>query len=68
MCGFGDRTCGICASAGFCICSMNEDEFSPASKEEVRKRLEEGRYPSDIEVMKAFLGISDRGGEDIKIE
>lgn len=60
MCGFGDRTCGICANAGFCLCSMNEDEFSPASKEEVRRRLEEGRYPSDIEVMKSFLGIFDK--------
>ena len=59
MCGIGDRTCGICANAGFCFCSMDEDEFSLASKEEVKKRLEDGRYPSDTEVMKAYLGISD---------
>ena len=55
MCGFGDRTCGICANAGFCLCSMNEDEFIPASKEEVRKRIEDGRYLPDIEIMKAYV-------------
>ena len=34
---------------------MNEDEFIPASKEEVRKRIKEGRYLPDIEIMQAYV-------------
>ena len=36
---------------------MNEDEFIPASKEEVKKRIDEGRYICDVKIMKAYIGI-----------
>ena len=59
MCGIGNRTCGICANANGCLASMNEDYFYLASKQEVRKRLEEGRYTDDTLIMKQYLEMPD---------
>ena len=60
MCGTGNRTCGICAHAGSCLASMHEDYFCLASKQEVQKRLEEGRYAMDTLIMKQYLEIPDQ--------
>lgn len=59
MCGTGNRTCGICANAGGCLASMKEDYFCLATKEEVKKRLEENKYRRDTEIMKKYVNMSD---------
>lgn len=59
MCGTGNRVCGICANAGGCLASMHEDYFCLASKQEVQKRLEEGRYTRDTLIMKQYLEMPD---------
>ncbi len=51
MCGTGDKVCGICGNAGGCLAAMHEDYYIPATKQQVEKRLQEGRYPVDREIM-----------------
>lgn len=58
-CGFGDKTCGICGNAGFCLASMNDDYFIPATKEQVEKRLAEGKYKCDKEIMEEYIKIKE---------
>lgn len=55
-CGSGDKTCGICFYAdGGCLASMRDDFFCPATKKQVEKRLAEGRYSCDREIMENYL-------------
>ena len=56
ICGTKGKECGICYCAdGNCIASMHEDLYMPATKEQVQKRLEDGRYPFDREAMESYL-------------
>lgn len=43
--------CCICACGNFCIAGHGDDNFTPADKEEIIKRLDDGRYPSCREYM-----------------
>lgn len=58
-CGSGNRVCGICALAGGCLASMHEDCFCLASKEVVKKRIEENKYIRDIEIMRKYIEMPD---------
>ena len=61
MCGTGNKTCGICANAdGNCLASMREDFFIPATIEQVKNRIKENKYPDDIDVMRKYIGESER--------
>ena len=56
ICGTKGKECGICYCAdGHCIASSHEDLYMPATEEQVRKRLAEGRYPLDKEAMEKYL-------------
>lgn len=55
-CGSGDKACGICGNAdGNCLASLHDDFFFEATKEQVEKRLAEGRYACDKEIMKNYV-------------
>ncbi len=43
--------CCICACGNLCLAGHGDDDFTIASKEEIIKRLDEGRYPSWREYM-----------------
>lgn len=46
MCGSGEKGCAICVNGdGGCLCSMNEDCFAPATKEQLLNRLTRNSYP-----------------------
>lgn len=62
ICGTKGKECGICYCAdGNCIASMNEDLYMPATKEQVMKRIDEGRYPSDRKAMERYLQKFEEG-------
>lgn len=55
-CGSGNKACGICGNAdGNCLASMHDDFFFEATKEQVKKRLAEGRYACDKEIMENYV-------------
>lgn len=60
-CGFGDKSCGICANADSnCLCAMHEDFFIPATKEQVEQRIKENRYIiSDLDIMMNYLATEN---------
>lgn len=47
--------CCICACGGFCLAGHGDDDFSPATKEQVIKRLNEGSYPRYRQTMINYL-------------
>jgi hypothetical protein len=47
--------CCICACGGFCLAGHGDDDFSPATKEQVIKRLNEGSYPRYRQMMINYL-------------
>lgn len=47
--------CCICACGGFCLAGHSDDDFSPATKEQVIKRLNEGSYPRHRQTMINYL-------------
>ena len=56
MCGTKDKPCCTCfCGNGGCLASMREDFYMPATKEQVRERLENGSYPEYRDVMKTYL-------------
>lgn len=57
MCGTGYKLCCICGNAGGCLSSMREDFFFLASRKEVEKRLKEGKYSANKEIMEFYLSI-----------
>ena len=56
-CGFGEKSCGVCANAGGCLAAMYEDLYSPASKEQILDRMRNGRYICDREIMEKRLKV-----------
>lgn len=65
-CGFDDKPCCICGNAdGNCLAAIRDDFFFPATKEQVEKRLAEGRYACDREIMENYAK-SARGQANIK--
>ena len=59
-CGDGEKSCAICFNAdGRCIASMRDDFYSPATKEQVERRLKEGRYKDQTRLMERYLEIKD---------
>lgn len=63
-CVFGLRTCGVCGNSdGICLASMNEDFFIPATREQVEKRLAEGRYACDKEIMEEYIKTARKQAE-----
>ena len=56
VCGIKGKECGTCYCAdGTCIAFMHEDLYMPATREQVQRRLDEGRYPFDREAMERYL-------------
>lgn len=49
--------CCVCACGDFCLAGHGDDDFSPASTEQVRERLDNGRYPNYIDYMIGYLRI-----------
>ena len=47
--------CCVCACGNFCLAGHGDNDYSPASKEEIIKRLDEGRYSSWREYMVEHL-------------
>lgn len=37
--------CCVCANGGACLTRHSDDDFSPASKEQIIENLDKGRYP-----------------------
>ena len=58
MCGTNDKPCCTCyCGSGGCIASMREDLYIPDTKEQVEKRLQNGSYPDDCDVMREYLKV-----------
>lgn len=56
MCGTKDKLCCTCfCGDGECLASMREDFYMPATKKQIRERLENGSYPEYRDVMKTYL-------------
>ena len=47
--------CCICRCGDFCLAGHGDDDFSPATKEQVIKRLNEGSYPRYRQMMINYL-------------
>lgn len=47
--------CCVCACGNFCLAGHGDDDYSPASKDEVIKRLDNNRYPSYRNSMIQYL-------------
>ena len=56
MCGGRDKPCATCAfGGGGCLTAMYEDNYCPASILQVEKRLANGEYSNDKEVMEKYI-------------
>lgn len=56
MCGGRDKPCATCALGdGGCLTAMYEDNYCPASILQVEKRLANGEYSNDKEVMEKYI-------------
>ena len=49
--------CCVCSCGDFCLAGHGDDDFWPASKEQVVNRLDNGKYVSYRDMMKAYLLI-----------
>ena len=49
--------CCVCACGDFCLAGHGDDDFSPASTEQVIKRLNNGQYPNYIDYMIEWLRV-----------
>lgn len=47
--------CWVCSAQGHCLAGIGDDDFSPASKEEIIRRLDEGEFESKRKEMIKFL-------------
>lgn len=47
--------CCVCALGSFCLAGHGDDDFSPASKEEIIRRLENGEWKSCRQYMIDYL-------------
>lgn len=47
--------CCVCSCAGGCLAGHGDDDFCVASKEQIIKRLDKGRYPKYRDYMIKFL-------------
>lgn len=50
-CGFEGKECAICGVGNGCIAAMHDDYFYPATKEELIKRLDTGKFPAYRDLM-----------------
>ena len=55
MCGFGDKTCAVCYCGDGCIAGRLDDFWQQATKEQLIKRLMNGNYKDDTNLMKEKL-------------
>ena len=56
MCGGKDKPCATCAlGIGGCLTSMYEDNYCPASIEQVEERLKNAIFPNDKELMEKYI-------------
>lgn len=47
--------CCLCACGGGCLAGHGDDDFWPASKEQIIERLDKGQYKSYTQIMKDHL-------------
>lgn len=47
--------CCVCACSGGCLAGHGDDDFTPTSKEEIIRRLNDGEYPSYRDYMIDYL-------------
>lgn len=47
--------CCVCACGDFCLAGHGDDDFTPASKEQVIRRLDKGDYPRYRQMMIDYL-------------
>ena len=47
--------CCVCANGGCCVAGHGDDDFSPASKEQIIRNLNEGKYSSYTDYMIKYL-------------
>ena len=47
--------CCVCACGGGCLAGHGDDDFSPATKEQIIERLDKGQYKECTEYMKMYL-------------
>lgn len=56
MCGVRDKPCATCAlGIGGCLTSMYEDNYCPASVEQVEERLKNGKFSNDKKLMEKYV-------------
>ena len=55
MCSDCSGECCICACGDFCLAGHGDDNFSPATKEQVIKRLKNGSYSRYKQMMIDYL-------------
>lgn len=48
-------SCETCALSGGCLAGMNDDDYVPASFEDVLERLDNGKFPSKRQKMIDFM-------------
>ena len=47
--------CCVCSCGDFCIAGNGDDDYNPASKEQVIRRLNKGEYKGYEQTMKRYL-------------
>ena len=47
--------CCVCACGDFCLAGHGDDDYCPARKEQVIKRLDKGEFKADEQMMKSYL-------------
>lgn len=43
--------CCICSCGDFCLAGHGDDDFRPASTEQIIERLQKGKYPNYLDIM-----------------
>lgn len=49
------NNCGICRCGGCCFAGNGDDDYVPATKEQVIERLDKNQYPSHRNMMIKYL-------------
>lgn len=51
LCGYGEKSCGICGAGDGCLAGNGDDDFFPATKEQIIERLDRNQYKSHRDIM-----------------
>lgn len=51
--------CCVCSVGDYCLAGHGDDDYSPASKDQVIERLKNNEYPRYRQVMLDYIGMSE---------